>query len=81
MIRMAIMLSDSLHQRLRMASRAEHKKMMVLVPELLEIALHQREEKRRQSMYDVLKEMDGIGAPSIRDASTTIDQVLYGEQK
>lgn len=39
------------------------------------------DDKQLQDMYDALKEMDGIGNPDIRDASTTIDQVLHGEPK
>ena len=34
-----------------------------------------------QQTYDGLKELDGMGDPDIRDASMTIDDVLYGESK
>jgi hypothetical protein len=30
-------------------------------------------------MYEVIWKMKGIGDPNITDASTTIDEVLYGE--
>jgi hypothetical protein len=37
------------------------------------------EAKRLHRMYDVLKELDGMGGRHITDASTTINEVLYGE--
>lgn len=42
--------------------------------------LEQYERQRVNRIYDGLKELDGIGDPRITDASTTIDETLYGER-
>jgi hypothetical protein len=31
-------------------------------------------------MYEVLNQLEGIGPKGVTDASTTIDEVLYGEK-
>ena len=47
------------------------------------VSLHRRfliaAKQRLDRMYKVLKEMEGIGDPDITDASTTINETLYGE--
>ncbi|MAT96397.1 MAG: hypothetical protein CL608_04570 [Anaerolineaceae bacterium] len=54
--------------------------MAQLIRELLDKALARRESKRVKHMYTVLKELDGMGGPGDKNASTTIDEVLYGEK-
>jgi len=39
--------------------------------------IHQIDHLKR--MYDDLAELEGVGDPGITDASTTIDETLYGE--
>ena len=79
MIRTSLLLPETLHQRLIMLSRGEGKSVSELARELLDKALSRREAHRNQRVYTTLKALDGIGDDDIKDASTTIDNVLYGE--
>lgn len=78
-IRASIMLPAALHQRLRMVSRQEDKPLSQVVREILDRELARREHERLDGMYRALKALDGAGGAGITDASTTIDEVLYGE--
>ncbi|PIR59227.1 MAG: hypothetical protein COU69_01420 [Candidatus Pacebacteria bacterium CG10_big_fil_rev_8_21_14_0_10_56_10] len=51
-----------------------------LARDLLDRALAKRERAKIKHTYQVLKELDGIGGEDVTDASTTIDEVLYGEE-
>jgi len=79
MLRTSLYLPTTLHQRLLVASKQEKKSLSELVKELLDKALAASEEKKLQRMYEGLKALGGFGPKGIRDASTTIDKVLYGE--
>ena len=50
-----------------------------LVNKLLDRIFVKREEIKVQQMYTVLEELKGLGGEGIEDASSTIDEVLYGE--
>lgn len=80
MTRTSFILPDTLYQRLMIVAKQDGKSVSALMRELLDKALAKREEKRIKHMYSVLKELDGIGGNEITDASTTIDEVLYGEK-
>jgi hypothetical protein len=47
---------------------------------LLDTALAAQEKIRVQRMYGELRKLDGASKLKIKDASTTINDVLYGEQ-
>ena len=74
------MLPDPLYQRLIIAAKQESVSVSRLMRELLDKALAKREKKRLRHMYTVLKELDGAGGSKIKNASTTIDEVLYGKK-
>lgn len=78
-IRASIMLPAALHQRLRIVSKQENKNLSEVVREILDQELAKRERERLDGIYQGIREMTGIGERDITDASTTIDQVLYGE--
>lgn len=78
-IRTSFVLPAALHQRLLMISRWENKNLSEVVREILDRELARLEQDKLDQMYRALKALDGIGDPSITDASTTIDEVLYGE--
>ncbi|MCI0560770.1 MAG: hypothetical protein MN733_19990 [Nitrososphaera sp.] len=80
MIRTSFYLPDTLHQRLYWASKQVKKSISRLVQELLDESLAVQEKAQRQHMYAELRKLEGIGPKGITDASTTIDEVLYGEQ-
>jgi predicted DNA-binding protein len=76
--RISFLLSPTLHQRLIIASKQEDKSLSELVREILEQELTRREQDRLEQTYEGLKAMDGVGESGISDASTTINEVLYG---
>jgi hypothetical protein len=79
MTRTSLYLPDTLHQRLMIAAKREGEPLSRLVRHLLNQALAKQEAGKLKQMYTTLKELDGIGGAEITDASTTIDEVLYGE--
>lgn len=79
MLRTSITLPNPLHQRLRMAARAENKSVSDLARDLLEQALLAQEQTRMNRVYRMLEEVKGICKDNIPDASQNINSVLYGE--
>ncbi len=80
MIRRTFTLPEQLDQRLLIASKMAKKNVSDFVREALDNLLANQERERVRHMYQVLDEMEGAGDPHITDASTTIDEVLYGEK-
>jgi predicted DNA-binding protein len=80
MIRTSIVLPAPLYQRLSLLAKQDGKKLSELVRDLLDRSIAEQEQRQTARMYQVLKEMDGIVKSNITDASSTIDEVLYGEQ-
>lgn len=79
-IRTTIYLSQSLHQRLRIVSQRKEKSVSDLVREAVDKAITEAEEAQLDSIYEAMAKMKGICKDPITDASTTIDEVLYGEK-
>ena len=80
MIRTSLFLPDTLHQRLLIAANWTDKSLSELVRDLLDKSLINQEQTRIAKMYQALKEVEGIGKDNITDASTTINETLYGDQ-
>ena len=79
MFRTSLYLPTTLHQRLRVASKQEGKPLSRLVSELLDRALAAKEDHKLQHMYSGLQTRGGFGVKGVTDASTTINETLYGE--
>ena len=79
MTRASIYIPDTLHQRLVMASKRKKINISVLARTLLDQALMEEERQQLRTMYDGLKRLKGVVKDPVTDASTTIDEVLYGE--
>jgi predicted DNA-binding protein len=79
MIRTSFFLPDTLHQRLLMLSGHEGKSLSDLVREILDMALVSREQTRISGIYKALDKLEGICRDRITDASSTINETLYGE--
>lgn len=62
-----------------MTSRQEGTSLTQLVRELLDQAMHARQETQRKRIYQALRRLRGFVKDPVTDASTTIDEVLYGE--
>ena len=70
--------SPAFHIRLKMAAEQAGKPMAQLVEEKLAPVLNEQEAAKLKRMYDGLFELEGMCKDPITDASTTIDEVLYG---
>jgi len=79
MIRTSIVLTPALHQRLKMAADYESRTLTEVINNLLDTALESQEQVRLQRTYQALKKVQGICKADLSDASSTIDNVLYGE--
>jgi hypothetical protein len=80
MIRTSLFLPEALHQDLLITARQEGSSLTELVRDLLDQAVAKRRKGQVKRMYTVLKTLRGKGRPDVADASSTIDEVLYGEQ-
>ncbi len=78
MIRTSMFLPISLHQQLIGTSRLEGKTFTAFVRELLDQAMTTRRKTHLKHMYTELAKLEGIIDDPATDASTTINQVLYG---
>jgi hypothetical protein len=80
MIRTSLLLPNTLHKRLLTVAKQEDTTLSSLARDLLDKALAKREQTQLKHMYEVLNQLEGIGPKGVTDASTTIDEVLYGEK-
>jgi hypothetical protein len=81
MVRTSLLLPASLYQRLFSVSKERGQSLSATLRYLLEPILHSEEEVKRRQVYEAFHKVQGISNASITDASTTIDQVLYGQQE
>lgn len=79
-IKTTLTFSPTFWQRLRMVAQAQRRSVSRFVEEELDTLLHQQEQKKLEHLYQALEKWQGTGSPQITDASTTIDETLYGEQ-
>lgn len=80
MIRTSIVLPAPLYQRLSLLAKQDGKKLSELVRDLLDRSIAEQEQQQTAHMYQVLNEMDSMIKSDVTDASSTIDEVLYGER-
>lgn len=71
--------SPSFHIRLKRMAEQEGKPMAQVVEEKLAPILDEQEQARLKRMYNGLFTLEGICKDPIPDASTSIDEVLYGQ--
>lgn len=76
--RTTITLHPAVFERAKRMSREQGKTMSELIETSLRGLLHQWEANRLKRTYTALKALDGAGEKGITDASTTIDELLYG---
>lgn len=53
--------------------------MSQIVEDGVKLVIFENQGTQVRRMYDTLKELDGAGGKGITDASTTINEVIYGE--
>jgi hypothetical protein len=79
MTRISLCLPKYLYQRLLVAARCQEKSILHFVRVLIAKTLAADEDQRREGVFQAGDKSEGIGKNPISDASTTIDDVLYGE--
>ena len=80
MIRTSVILPPALHQELVITSHQEGKSVTDLVRQAVEQFMISRQKKHLGKMYQTLTLLEATGSPDITDASTTINDILYGER-
>lgn len=80
MTRTTLVLPEPLHQKLTLTAKREGISLTRLVQRLLALALASQEDSQLPAIYHGLQELQGAGQPGITDASTTINQTLYGQK-
>lgn len=78
MMRTTINLPISLHHRLQAVAQGQRKTLSSLVRDLLEKAVAQQEAGRLDRSYQALRHVKGIAKGHQPDASSRINELLYG---
>ena len=78
-MRTTLYLPESLHQRLRMVGTLRKKSVSKLASDLLDKALTQEEESDLDRVYKGFEAMKGIAGKGSPNLSSSIDDILYGE--
>ena len=79
MFRTSVYFPKPLHYRLQIAAREAKVSVSNFLAELADRELERREKAQLDLMYFELKKLSGIGPKGITNASTTIDELLYGD--
>ena len=79
MMRTTIYLPDTLHQRLRIASKKQKQSVSKLATDILDDGLSEHENKSLDRMYEAMEKVKGVSKGGDADVSSTIDETLYGE--
>lgn len=78
--RTSITLPQVLLQRLRDFAHRRGETISKIVEDGVKHMIEKDQALQVRQLHQTLKEMDGAGGAGIADASTTIDELLYGDQ-
>lgn len=78
MLRTTLYLSEMTHLRLKQASKKQNTSISKLTETILDKTLARHEAADLEHIYQAFESLEGIGRTDITDASTTINEVLYG---
>lgn len=78
MLRTTLYLSETTHLRLKQASKKQNTSISKLTEAILDKTLARNEAADLERIYRAFESLEGIGGTNITDASTTINEVLYG---
>jgi hypothetical protein len=79
MMRTSLYLPKPLYQQLEFTAKRRKTSVSQVARELLQKALAANKEKNLDQLYQAWDDVKGIGKDPITDTSTTIDEILYGE--
>ncbi len=80
MLRTTLYLPETIHLRLKQVSKRQNTSISKLAANILDKALAQQETANLERIFNAFEQLEGVGGRGIKDASTTIDEVLYGEK-
>lgn len=80
MIRTSLLLPAVMHQKLIIASRRRGKSLSHVVENYVNKGLAAEEKTQIEKMYAALDALKGVAKGLPADTSSTIDEILYGEQ-
>lgn len=78
--RTTVSIHPAIIQRLKAYAGQQGKTMSAIIEEGIRNVISQTEHAYVSHIYTVLKELDGSGGKGVKDASTTINDTLYGER-
>lgn len=78
--RTTLTFSPAFYERLKRTARTEDKTMSQFVEEKLTTLLAEKEQQQLERIYAGFRRLRGAGQPGITDASSRVDDILYGEQ-
>ena len=81
MLRTTFYVPETIHLRLKQASKKQKTSISKLTARILDKALAQEETANLERAYNAFEQLEGIGGRGLKDASVTIDKVLYGENE
>lgn len=79
-VRTTILMQPGLFKRLKIYSAQRGRPVSEIIEKAVRQVIEQDEHERLNRMYDGLFELAGRGKSNITDASSSIDETLYGEQ-
>jgi len=77
--RVTLLFPPAQHQQVVLTAQHEGKSLSEFVRDAVDYVITLKKQAHRQEMYNGLERLAGTGSPNITDASTTIDDTLYGE--
>jgi hypothetical protein len=76
---MTISIPNTLYLRLRIAAEQQEKTLSAVACELIDQALTVYEKAQSKRIYEGLERLKGSDTSRVTNASTTINEILYGE--
>ena len=80
MLRTTFYLPEDLHNRFKSVSKRQQKSASELLRDILKRELPHLEQANGADAYVAFEKLKGIAGSDEKDASTTIDELLYGEK-
>ena len=80
MIRTTVFLPEALHQQIVIVSKQRGQSLSQLVRRWLSQAAAKETKSQLDTLYSAMEEVKGVCRDKVSDASTSIDEILYGEK-
>ncbi len=77
-IKTTVNFSPAFHNKLKRVADERRKPMSQVIEEYLTPVIDNLQERKRRTVFEGLKQLEGIVSTGTEDASATIDEYLYG---